>query len=77
MIAGRRGLNHITDELSKLLSSENLNIRAASAAAILQMESGPKDQAETHLKKMLDSDDGYTFSPTSAPHCFFHAEQVE
>ena len=60
MIAGRRGLNHITDELSKLLSSENLNIRAASAAAILQMESGPKDQSEAHLKKMLESNDEIT-----------------
>ena len=60
MVAGRRQLNHVTDELENFLSTDDPNISAAAAAAILHIDSGPTDQAENHLKNMLESDDEVT-----------------
>ncbi len=60
MVAGRRQIKDVTDDLSNLLSNENPNISAASAAAILHINHGPTDQAADHLRSMLDSDDEVT-----------------
>lgn len=57
VVAGRRKLKDITDDLAKLLSSNDPNIQAATAAAILNIDNGPTDKAADHLKNMLKSDD--------------------
>ncbi|MBL7009836.1 MAG: cyclic nucleotide-binding domain-containing protein [Candidatus Marinimicrobia bacterium] len=60
MVAGRRKLTHILPELEPLLTHEQPETRAVTAAAILHMDEGKKDQAETVLAEMLESDDEST-----------------
>ena len=60
MVAGRRKLTEILPDLEPLLSADSLETRAAAAAAILQLETGHTDKAESVLIEMLDNDDEST-----------------
>ncbi|MEE3135963.1 MAG: cyclic nucleotide-binding domain-containing protein, partial [Candidatus Neomarinimicrobiota bacterium] len=60
MVAGRRKLTEILPDLEPLLSADSLETRAAAAAAILLLEAGQTDKAESVLIEMLDNDDEST-----------------
>ena len=60
MIAGRRKLTEILPDLEPLLSADSLETRAAAAAAVLLLEGGHTDKAESVLIEMLDNDDEST-----------------
>ena len=56
IVAGRRNLEQVLPELESLLNSEDQEIRAACAIAIIQLESGSKEQANSIINEMLNSD---------------------
>ena len=56
IVAGRRNLEQVLPELENLLDSEDQEIRAACAIAIIQLESGSTEQANSILNEMLNSD---------------------
>ena len=60
MVAGRRKLTEILPDLEPLLSADSLETRAAAAAAVLLLEGGHTDKAESVLIEMLDNDDEST-----------------
>ena len=60
MVAGRRKLTEILPDLEPLLSADSLPTRAAAAAAVLLLEGGHTDKAESVLIEMLDNDDEST-----------------
>ena len=60
MVAGRRKLTEILPDLEPLLSADSLETRAAAAAAVILLEGGHTDKAESVLIEMLDNDDEST-----------------
>lgn len=58
IVVGRRKLKDALPDLENLLlNSDNQDVSAAAAAAILQIESGPTDKAKMILNNMLDEQD--------------------
>lgn len=61
IVVGRRKLKDALPDLENLLlNSDNQDVSAAAAAAILQIESGPTDKAKMILNNMLDEQDDTT-----------------
>ena len=61
IVVGRRKLKDALPDLENLLlNSDNQDMSAAAAAAILQIESGPTDKAKMILNNMLDEQDDTT-----------------
>ena len=60
IISGRRKLSEIQNDLEKLLDNESQELRAAAAAAIIDIDAGSQDKAKTILNNALESDDEQT-----------------
>ena len=61
IVVGRRKLKDALPDLENLLlNSDNQDVSAAAAAAILQIESGPTDKAKMILNNMLEEQDDTT-----------------
>ena len=61
IVVGRRKLKDALPDLENLLlNSDNQDVSAAAAAAILQIKSGPTDKAKMILNNMLDEQDDTT-----------------
>ena len=57
IVVGKRKLDHVISDLEPLLLSENLETCASAAAAILEIDSGPTEQATSILDDMLNRKD--------------------
>jgi len=57
IVVGQRKLENVISKLEPLLSNQNQETSVAAAAAILQIENGPIDKANSILIQMINSDD--------------------